>query len=1009
MGERLVLDAHADELRVERELRDPIDGHAVAALAGTRARARRARSASSRAPVGGACRTPRGRDRRAPGRRFPAGRAWAFSSEAMHGCRCGVARASAARSASRRRPTCEREVERGPHRGLGRPHRGRAGAPRGHRRARRRAPAVAARGTTSSTKPRAERVGGGDAFAGDDRGERGAGADDTRQRLARTARREHADARLRAARRRSRRPRVRKSHCSASSKPKPTALPCIDAIIGTGTAAQETPHVASPARVAHREQRRRRAELAEVGAGGEVVARRGEHDDAHVGVGDDRGEHLAERVARRDVVDVDRWMVELDLGDARRGACTCEAAVSHRVAPARADDRPRLRATPARSRRAASVSRCTAVSARRPARRPDRRPTCGRGGAGRGAPPSPRGPRPRARSRDGRRSANAATEHGPARRAGVEAGVGEHPRRVARRRAGRRRRRAPAKRSRSARRRGRAPNAPGPRTRSSRSGNGSGRRGVLDLHHRARRAGAARGPTSGVAHAVPSTTTVAPATDGGRATRERGSGAAGAARTADRGQQPRRGLGVDRVGRRARASVGPRRAGGRGRAEGHGHVDERRPRGRRARVHPAVGGAQQRRGRRPGGRPPAAPRQEVGAGTAPRRARRGPEAVGEVGELATRRGATPEPARRAALQAHRAGEARGSLLEERGDALGAVVGRRDQQVEVGLEAQRVGEREVAAALHRVAGRRLRARRALRRAARRARRRTRTGSSSSTASPRRAERVGVDRRRRPRACRSASDDARRARVSRCVPPQHGSSPAPTSGNAIVASGPMIRRSAASSELGAGADRRTVPHRDRRRRERRRRSAAGSRKPDAACGTRGSRAPTPSSARSSSARGGSTARSSSSASSRPHGAARRRRPAARATARWPRRASMTRLRLSRRRAASASTSARSASVSAQAVVAAAFARTCSGDVAPAMTLPTAGVPASHESASSGSVCPCVLRVLGERARRRRSARRWRSARRIVPHAARREPSGCSSPRRYLPVSIPLASGK
>jgi len=53
------------------------------------------------------------------------------------------------------------------------------------------------------------------------------------------------------------------------------------------------------------------------------------------------------------------------------------------------------------------------------------------------------------------------------------------------------------------------------------------------------------------------------------------------------------------------------------------------------------------------------------------------------------------------------------------------------------------------------------------------------------------------------------------------------------------------------------------------------------------------------------------------------------------------------------ASASTSARSASVSDHAVVAAALARTCSGDVAPAITLPTAGVPASHESASSASV--------------------------------------------------------
>ncbi len=53
------------------------------------------------------------------------------------------------------------------------------------------------------------------------------------------------------------------------------------------------------------------------------------------------------------------------------------------------------------------------------------------------------------------------------------------------------------------------------------------------------------------------------------------------------------------------------------------------------------------------------------------------------------------------------------------------------------------------------------------------------------------------------------------------------------------------------------------------------------------------------------------------------------------------------------ARASTSARSSSVRSQAVVAAALARTCSGEVAPAITLPTLGTPASHDSASSGSV--------------------------------------------------------
>ena len=58
------------------------------------------------------------------------------------------------------------------------------------------------------------------------------------------------------------------------------------------------------------------------------------------------------------------------------------------------------------------------------------------------------------------------------------------------------------------------------------------------------------------------------------------------------------------------------------------------------------------------------------------------------------------------------------------------------------------------------------------------------------------------------------------------------------------------------------------------------------------------------------------------------------------------------------ASSLTSARSASESCQAPVSAALARTCSGVVAPAITLATAGQPASHESASSGSVCPWSL---------------------------------------------------
>ena len=63
----------------------------------------------------------------------------------------------------------------------------------------------------------------------------------------------------------------------------------------------------------------------------------------------------------------------------------------------------------------------------------------------------------------------------------------------------------------------------------------------------------------------------------------------------DRGQHPRRGLGVEHAGCQRR-EVGERCARRRHRcAERHGHVGEHRPRGRRTRVDPAVGGAQERR------------------------------------------------------------------------------------------------------------------------------------------------------------------------------------------------------------------------------------------------------------------------------------------------------------------------------------------------------------------------------------------------------------------------------
>ena len=190
----------------------------------------------------------------------------------------------------------------------------------------------------------------------------------------------------------------------------------------------------------------------------------------------------------------------------------------------------------------------------------------------------------------------------------------------------------------------------------------------------------------------------------------------------------------------------------------------------------------------------------------------------------------------------------------------------------------------------------------------------------------------------------------ARVSRWVPPQHGRSPSPTSGKAIDASGPTIRRSAASTSsapaptagpfhtatVGAGNDAR---------------SAAGSRSP-VGVATRGS------------GRAQAVERTHEERARRivDEVVERREQPTARGTADVGERsgrqvdrgdAGDVRPPAQPPTRASASTSARSSGVSAHAVVAAALARTCSGEVAPAITLPTVGAPASHESASSGSV--------------------------------------------------------
>ena len=92
------------------------------------------------------------------------------------------------------------------------------------------------------------------------------------------------------------------------------------------------------------------------------------------------------------------------------------------------------------------------------------------------------------------------------------------------------------------------------------------------------------------------------------------------------------------------------------------------------------------------------------------------------------------------------------------------------------------------------------------------------------------------------------------------------------------------------------------------------------------------------------------------------------------------------------------------------AAAFASTCSGFVAPAITLATVGRARSHAIASSSKVWPRSRRPA------RRALRRGRtpfddsaSSRRSAGMPASRVPAGGASSRRYFPVSTPLASGK
>src|SRR5438874_1462675 len=85
------------------------------------------------------------------------------------------------------------------------------------------------------------------------------------------------------------------------------------------------------------------------------------------------------------------------------------------------------------------------------------------------------------------------------------------------------------------------------------------------------------------------------------------------------------------------------------------------------------------------------------------------------------------------------------------------------------------------------------------------------------------------------------------------------------------------------------------------------------------------------------------------------------------------------------------------------AAALARTCSGFVAPAITEATAGCDASPAIASSSRECPWSDANSS-------SASTWSNASSVSrSEPSSRDPAGGGSPRRYLPVSSPLASGK
>ena len=309
-----------------------------------------------------------------------------------------------------------------------------------------------------------------------------------------------------------------------------------------------------------------------------------------------------------------------------------------------------------------------------------------------------------------------------------------------------------------------------PRINSSRNGNGSGRPGWATRTTCAPSSASAR-PVRGAAHVEPSTTTRAPSST----------------RRADRATAPA----VQPRAQFAPPPPGASRHPPRHRplrpelrevtAQRPHHRLEVGPGRRRARVHPAVGGAQQTAGaaagrpRRPAGRSNGMPSASHSSPAA-RRATATPGSrltmalipPSNSGARFSKKAAMPS-ARSRVVESNR-------FRSDSSRCPSAIVRSRPR-----------GGRPRVPPLARVARRP--------RAARRASPRRTSASSARNAMPLRSS-WSASIASPITSMRNASATPP-ARVSRCVPPQHGSSPAPTSGNAIVACSPTTRMSAASS--------------------------------------------------------------------------------------------------------------------------------------------------------------------------------------------------------------------